>query len=336
VDGKVYVAPYVNGKIKYALFVECWDNVDGFKVKRFSGIDMDFTGAGAESSFSRLSVFAPSYYKNPTIDLPAEGEEAANPTLSGVGDGTATTIEGLLQQILAQLQANTLAPTLEVAGTETGGNTGTDEDAKPYLPYIPQIFEKIKELPGTLSNIWETIKGIPAAIAEKIGAFFTTLWGWLQNIIDAITALPAAIAEKVGELFKPDEALITEITDTFKGKFGFLPVLKQFGDDLFGMTAETEPPVIWVHLENAESKYGYDYGGKEVALDLAWYQKYKPSVDGIVSGFMWLGYLWMLFTKAPDILNGMGLRNEAVPPMPNLEYINPLRLNGRASKRRRE
>ena len=102
------------------------------------------------------------------------------------------------------------------------------------------------------------------------------------------------------------------------------------------MTAETEPPVIWVHLENAESKYGYDYGGKEVALDLAWYQKYKPSVDGIVSGFMWLGYLWMLFTKAPDILNGMGLRNEAVPPMPNLEYINPLRLNGRASKRRRE
>ena len=294
-----------------------------------------FSAASANSA-ARLSVFAPSYYKNPTIDLPADDDTAPSPTINGVGDGTATTIEGLLQQILAQLQANTLAPTLEVAGTETGGNTGTDEDAKPYLPYIPQIFEKIKELPGTLSNIWESIKGIPAAIAEKIGAFFTTLWGWLQNIIDAITALPAAIAEKVGELFKPDEALITEITDTFKGKFGFLPVLKQFGDDLFGMTAETEPPVIWIHLENAESKYGYNYGGKEVALDLAWYQKYKPSVDGIVSGFMWLGYLWMLFTKAPDILNGMGLRNEAVPPMPNLEYINPLRLNGRASKRRRE
>ena len=304
VDGKVYLAPYVNGKIKYALFVECWDNVDGFKVKRFSGIDMDFTGAGAESSFSRLSVFAPSYYKNPTIDLPAEGEEAAKPTLSGVGDGTATSIEELLQKILEQLQANTLAPTLDLAGTESGGNTGTDEDAKPYLPYIPQIFEKIKELPGTLSNIWETIKGIPAAIAEKIGAFFTTLWGWLQNIIDAITALPAAIAEKVGELFKPDEALITEITDTFKGKFSFLPVLKQFGDDLFGMTAETEPPVIWIHLENAESKYGYDYGGKTKALDLTWYQKYKANVDTIVSGFLWLAFLWLLFKRASSIIQG--------------------------------
>ena len=187
---------------------------------------------------------------------------------------------------------------------QTGGNTGADEDAKPYLPYIPQIFEKIKELPGTLANIWETIKGIPAAIAEKIGAFFTTLWGWLQSIIDAITALPAAIAEKVGALFKPDEALLSEITDTFKGKFGFLPVLKQFGDDLFGMTAETEPPVIWIHLENAESKYGYDYGGKTKALDLTWYQKYKANVDTIVSGFLWLAFLWLLFKRASSIIQG--------------------------------
>ena len=257
-----------------------------------------------------LSVFAPSYYKNPTIDLPAEGEEAANPTLSDVGDGSATSIEELLQKILEQLQANTLAPTLDVAGTESGGNTGTDEDAKPYLPYIPQIFEKIKELPGTLANIWESIKGIPAAIAEKIGAFFTTLWGWLQNIIDAITALPAAIAEKIGALFKPDEALLTEITNAFKGKFGFFSTLNQFGNDLFGMTPETEPPVIWVHLENAESKYGYSYGDKQKIFDMTWYQKYKASVDGLLSGFLWLGYLWLLFKRAPAILSGMHLSND--------------------------
>lgn len=262
-----------------------------------------------------LSVFAPSYYKNPTIDLPAEGEEAANPILSGVGDGSATSIEELLQKILEQLQANTLAPTLDVAGTETGGNTGTDEDAKPYLPYIPQIFEKIKELPGTLANIWESIKGIPAAIAEKIGAFFTALWGWLQNIIDAITALPAAIAEKVGELFKPDEVLLSEITDTFKGKFGFFSTLKQFGNDLFGMTPETEPPVIWVHLENAESKFGYNYGDKQKIFDMTWYQKYKASVDGLLSGFLWLGYLWLLFKRAPSILNGMQMDEDLRPPL---------------------
>lgn len=300
----VYIAKLPDGLAFLQYGVHAIDGLEKEYVRVLQASDSRIRFTPDDVLESRLSVFAPSYYKNPTIDLPAEGEEAANPTLSGVGDGTATTIEDLLQQILAQLQANTLAPTLEVAGTETGGNTGTDEDAKPYLPYIPQIFEKIKELPGTLTNIWKSIKGIPAAIAEKIGAFFTALWGWLQNIIDAITALPAAIAEKVGELFKPDEALITEITDTFKGKFGFLPVLKQFGDDLFGMTAETEPPVIWIHLENAESKYGYDYGGKTKALDLTWYQKYKANVDTIVSGFLWLAFLWLLFKRASSIIQG--------------------------------
>lgn len=262
-------------------------------------------------SDSDFSASTPAGVQTPDL----AGEEAANPTLSGVGDGTATTIEGLLQQILAQLQANTLAPTLDLAGTQPGGNTGTDEDAKPYLPYIPQIFEKIKELPGTLANIWESIKGIPAAIAEKIGAFFTTLWGWLQNIIDAITALPAAIAEKIGALFKPDEALLSEITDTFKGKFGFFSTLKQFGSDLFGMTPETEPPVIWVHLENAESMFGYNYGDKQKIFDMTWYQKYKASVDGLLSGFLWLGYLWLLFKRAPSILNGMQMDEDLRPPL---------------------
>ena len=270
-----------------------------------------WSGSAARSSSNSFSVSNPAGVQTP--DLAGEGETRL--TFSGVGDGTATTIEELLQKILAQLQANTLAPTLEVAGTGTGGNTGTDEDAKPYLPYIPQIFGKIKDLPGTLANIWESIKGIPAAIAEKIGAFFTTLWGWLQSIIDAITALPAAIAEKIGALFKPDEALLSEITDTFKGKFGFFSTLKQFGGDLFGMTPETEPPVIWVHLENAESKFGYNYGDKQKIFDMTWYQKYKASVDGLLSGFLWLGYLWLLFKRAPSILNGMQMDEDLRPPL---------------------
>ena len=279
--------------------------------------DLQYSGALTVPSFSAgtsVNVEGFSHLSGKFGDA-ADDDTAPPPTITGVGDGTATSIEDLLQQILAQLQANTLAPTLDLAGTESGGNTGTDEDAKPYLPYIPQIFEKIKELPGTLANIWESIKGIPAAIAEKIGAFFTTLWGWLQNIIDAITALPAAIAEKIGALFKPDEALLTEITDTFKGKFGFFSTLKQFGNDLFGMTPETEPPVIWVHLENAESKFGYNYGDKQKIFDMTWYQKYKASVDGLLSGFLWLGYLWLLFKRAPSILNGMQMDEDLRPPL---------------------
>ncbi|MBS1358934.1 MAG: hypothetical protein HPZ92_00215 [Oscillospiraceae bacterium] len=309
VDGKVYVAPYVNGKIKYGLFVEYWDTVDGFKVKRFSGIDMAFTGAGAESSFSRLSVFAPSYYKNPTIDLPAEGEEAANPTLSGVGDGSATSIEELLQKILEQLQANTLAPTLDVAGTQTGGNTGTDEDAKPYLPYIPQIFEKIKELPGTLSNIWETVKGIPAAIAEKIGAFFTTLWGWLQNIIDAIMALPAAIAEKIKALFVPHEGyaaeFVADITATYQGRMGLLTYPFTVLADFVGTVAtleEQEPVLRWdaVEWQNKTIIAAGEYNLKS-AVSSAQMQTVYMIYKTVASGMFVVAFLHLCYKKLKEV-----------------------------------
>ena len=309
VDGKVYVAPYVNGKIKYGLFVEYWDTVDGFKVKRFRGIDMAFTGAGAESSFSRLSVFAPSYYKNPTIDLPAEGEEAAKPKLSGVGDGTATSIEDLLQQILAQLQANTLAPTLDLAGTETGGNTGADEDAKPYLPYIPQIFGKIKELPGTLANIWESIKGIPAAIAEKIGAFFTTLWGWLQNIIDAITALPAAIAEKIKALFVPREGyaaeFVADITATYQGRMGLLTYPFTVLADFVGTVAtleEQEPVLRWdaVEWQNKTIISAGEYNLKS-AVSSAQMQTVYMIYKTVVSGMLVVAFLHLCYKKLKEV-----------------------------------
>lgn len=312
VDGNFYMIVVTQSSgTYYKLAYESWADVDGVKVKRlivYYPWSVEVSKV-KDTSQSGLSTSAPAGVQTP--DLADEKDTTVG--ITGVGDGTATAIEDLLQQILEQLQANTLAPTLDVAGTETGGDTGTDEDSKPYLPYIPQIFEKIKDLPGTLSNIWETVKGIPAAIAEKIGAFFTTLWGWLQNIIDAITALPAAIAEKVGELFKPDEALVTEIVDAFKSKFGFLSTLNSFVNDLFSLTPESDPPVIWVHLENAESRYGYSYGDKQKILDLSWYQKYKASVDGILSGFLWLGYLWLLFKRAPGILNGMSLANDDAP-----------------------
>lgn len=316
VDRNLYLYPYYSdGDYRYAVCYLAYETVDGLKVQTLKLLPDIYIRRGGASSAS-ISELLALLNKLVYPDISDTGEGEDTPVgITGVGDGTATTIEELLQKILEQLQANTLAPTLDLAGTQPGGNTGTDEDAKPYLPYIPQIFGKIKELPGTLANIWESIKGIPAAIAEKIGAFFTTLWGWLQNIIDAITALPAAIAEKIGALFKPDEVLLSEITDTFKGKFGFFSTLKQFGNDLFGMTPETEPPVIWVHLENAESKFGYNYGDKQKIFDMTWYQKYKASVDGLLSGFLWLGYLWLLFKRAPSILNGMQMDEDLRPPL---------------------
>ena len=305
----VYIAKLPDGLAFLQYGVHAIDGLEKEYVRVLQASDSRIRFTPDVDLESRLSVFAPSYYKNPTIDLPAEGEEAANPTLSGVGDGTATTIEDLLQQILAQLQANTLAPTLEVAGTQTGGNTGTDEDAKPYLPYIPQIFEKIKELPGTLANIWESIKGIPAAIAEKIGAFFTTLWGWLQNIIDAITALPAAIAEKIKALFVPREGyaaeFVADITATYQGRMGLLTYPFTVLADFVGTVAtleEQEPVLRWdaVEWQNKTIIAAGEYNLKS-AVSSAQMQTVYMIYKTVVSGMLVVAFLHLCYKKLKEV-----------------------------------
>lgn len=263
-----------------------------------------WSGSAARSSSNSFSVSNPAGVQTPDL----AGEEETPVTVSGVGAGAAT-IEELLQQILAKLQANTLAPTLEVAGTQTGGNTGTDEDAKPYLPYIPQIFGKIKELPGTLANIWESIKGIPAAIAEKIGAFFTTLWGWLQNIIDAITALPAAIAEKIKALFVPREGyaaeFVADITATYQGRMGLLTYPFTVLADFVGTVAtleEQEPVLRWdaVEWQNKTIISAGEYNLKS-AVSSAQMQTVYMIYKTVVSGMLVVAFLHLCYKKLKEV-----------------------------------
>ena len=263
-----------------------------------------FQWSGSAARSSSNSVSNPAGVQTPDL----AGEEETPLTVSGVGAGAAT-IEDLLQQILAQLQANTLAPTLDLAGTEPGGNTGTDEDAKPYLPYIPQIFEKIKELPGTLANIWESIKGIPAAIAEKIGAFFTTLWGWLQSIIDAITALPAAIAEKIKALFVPREGyaaeFVADITATHQGRMGLLTYPFTVLADFVGTVAtleEQEPVLRWdaVEWQNKTIIAAGEYNLKS-AVSSAQMQTVYMIYKTVVSGMLVVAFLHLCYKKLKEV-----------------------------------
>lgn len=263
-----------------------------------------WSGSAARSSSNSFSVSNPAGVQTPDL----AGEEETPLTISGVGAGAAT-IEDLLQQILARLQANTLAPTLEGVDTNTGGNTGTDEDAKPYLPYIPQIFGKIKELPGTLANTWESIKGIPAAIAEKIGAFFTTLWGWLQNIIDAITALPAAIAEKIKALFVPREGyaaeFVADITATYQGRMGLLTYPFTVLADFVGTVAtleEQEPVLRWdaVEWQNKTIIAAGEYNLKS-AVSSAQMQTVYMIYKTVVSGMLVVAFLHLCYKKLKEV-----------------------------------
>ncbi len=181
---------------------------------------------------------------------------------------TATDIDSLVASVDSALQVGTLSA--EYAITDSATDTETDESILSWT-----------------KKIWQAVTDIPAAIGEKLAA------------------IPAAVADAIAAVFAPDVALINEITSTFNAKFGFLETLHAVGTDLLNMDADTAPPVVYIHLEDAEG--GVSWGGTEKALDMTWYQRYKADVDTILSGFLWVAFLWLLFKRAPDILAGAGL-----------------------------
>lgn len=126
--------------------------------------------------------------------------------------------------------------------------------------------------------------------------------GLLQRIALGVESLTDGIVSGIAKIFAPDQALMTEISDTFNSKFGFVSTLHRLGTDLLSIDASSEPPVVYIHLEDAEGSI--DYGGTVKALDMAWYARYKEDGDRIMSGFLWLGFLWLLFKRAPAIING--------------------------------
>lgn len=160
----------------------------------------------------------------------------------------------------------------------------------------------------------------------------TTIIGWLEKIYN-----------KLVDLFNKDTTIDVggttvdvDITtknpdtgeskfDTFVHKFDWLKSMKQIGDSflsdvqadasgdlsstgsgLSGGGSGTAPSIV-MKLGAAESPYGYVYGGDVQVLDLSWYAKYKPSVDLILSGFLWLLFLWGVMKQAPNIVSGSGM-----------------------------
>ncbi len=69
-------------------------------------------------------------------------------------------------------------------------------------------------------------------------------------------------------------------------------------------------PSLTIDISGITAALGGSGGGEVEVLDLSWYTPYKQTVDNLISGFLWLGYIWHLFKIAPSILGSVGLSVE--------------------------
>ena len=181
-----------------------------------------------------------------------------------------------------------------------GGGSGGDEDPTEVIGWLERIYNKLVDIGKTLLGIEGTVEDIEDQMPEGessdsiVSNFFKSKFKWV---------------DEVGEI---GNSFITDITSD----------QNVAGRSSFSGNSSTAP-VITIDFSAAESNYGYDYGGEVTALDLSWYDEYKSAVDGIMSGFLWLLFLWGLFKQAPNILAGMGITVNRPEDDPNMRYLPP-------------
>lgn len=176
------------------------------------------------------------------------------------------------------------------------------------------ILDAILDLADNIANavrdtILTPITDAIGNVIEKINGLGQTVSGLANSIADKIKEkVVSPIVDGIKGVFVPSEDYLTDKVNTLRSKFSFADSIISTGSrivDVFNSAAGT-PPKIEIDFGNAESKYGYDYGGKAFALDMSWYARYKGTVDTIAGAFIVGAYVWRLRHNLPNIISGVG------------------------------
>ena len=185
-------------------------------------------------------------------------------------------------------------------------NTGKEITVLP----VPQVDTYEGTLGLTQTDIWAgtqvgTNTGTGTGTGTQVGT--GTLAGtntetFVSSLADAIVT---PVVNAITAVFVPSQDFLTAKVEALASKFGFAAAIVEtvnvLKDGLNGVT--TEPPVIYLDL--GASRGSYELGGKVPFLDLAWYAEYKPTVDKLISAFLWICFIWRMFLKLPGIISGM-------------------------------
>lgn len=154
--------------------------------------------------------------------------------------------------------------------------------------------EQLEHIKSGFENAKEGIKNMLLKLAEL----------WLE-----INSLPQRIQEKVRELFEyffiPDEEVTNQRLDQIRQKFAFIDTLAGNGEaimDFLKNASGSKAPVITISLGSYAGSF--NYGSGSVVIDFSWYEPYKPMVDNIMAGIIWVVWLWHMYKRIPDIIAG--------------------------------
>lgn len=101
----------------------------------------------------------------------------------------------------------------------------------------------------------------------------------------------------------PSEERINAISNTVKSKFQFIDSIKT-GINSLDQTINNLGDSPRLTMTLGATKYTEEQN--VVVVDLSWYAPFKQYGDLVLTGFIYLFFLWRLFISIPNIVNGIG------------------------------
>lgn len=176
---------------------------------------------------------------------------------------------------------------VQYAVPDSGGGGEVDPTPTPTPPPDP---DDGKDYTGILGSIWEALKGI-----------WESIKGLGQSIIDGIIG-------GLQSLFLPSEESLNSFSGEVDEKLPIINDVQELGDQF---VAAIENPAQAVNDLRMTTVVDLGQGGGQITgnaqinlLDVSWYLEYKPLVDDVIVGFVWLVFLWNLFGQLPNIIHG--------------------------------
>ena len=182
---------------------------------------------------------------------------------------------------------------------------GTEEDVLALPLGLGQTLTETEGL--TQEQIWTGESTLEVEIEEALeGTVSGTTWfdftTWFGQKLEWISK---QILEGITAIFVPTEDFLTAKWEAIRAEFAFADSITATGEVLVDILdgLDPEPPVIYIDLGATEGSY--NLGGEVAFIDLRWYARYKPTMDLIISAFLWMAFVWRLILKLPGIISGM-------------------------------
>lgn len=213
------------------------------------------------------------------------------------------------------------------------GLLGSGDEAKPgegddVLPFVPgsigatawdtftdwitahweAILEAIRAIPGAFTEWFEELIGTLKSMYTAFSTWLESIVAGIQSIIEWLSTLPQAIAEAIAQAlswaFVVSDTFVISKVEALVAKYPYMETFNGLGVELKSFFSDlgVKPPQIYIHLGNARGSY--NWGGSMLFLDLSWYSEYKPMMDSVLGGFLWLWCGWRTYLSLPGLISG--------------------------------